>query len=305
MTVIQDLQRRIQELERQGGAGTTSRESFAPLDMFTLHGSSPHVSDMSPSSISAMEGAVTGEAQTEGFVGPAAAAAFMDTVRRAVDPQHIARRDVPRAQSSMHRESLISTAYTPPPRQEADVLVRSYWSYIHPIYPFLYKPTFEVMYASLWSGMPLPVARPSTTQTTYTDNVCLVNLVLSLACQYDVESNFENEVCSGSRQAAKYFERARLVFHYDPPGDKPPSLQQAQVLLLMVQYLKSVGSTQKAWDVIGLAIRTCQRLGLHIPATSTSEAMPDFAEREMVSRVWHGCVMVERYVSRWSQWTIG
>lgn len=83
-------------------------------------------------------------------------------------------------------------------------------------------------------------------QTTRIGNICLVNLVLALGCQYSVKSEADPCVQHGSQQAAIYFKRARLAFHHDPLSDRVPSLQQVQVLLLIVQYLKSVRSTQKA-----------------------------------------------------------
>ncbi|KAJ4990961.1 C6 transcription factor [Stagonosporopsis vannaccii] len=297
LTLVQGLERRIQELERQRGAVASSQIIRPSMTTSSLHANSPDLPQPSPSSISAMEGAVTGEHQTEGFVGPAAAAAFMDTVRRAVDPQPLGGRIAPRPHLSREHLSFNSPNHVLPVPREANVLVRAYWIYVHPIYPCLHKPAFEAIYESLWSGQPVPVSEVPLMQTARLSNICLVNLVLVLGCQYSIGSGIDPGVRHGSQQAAIYFERAQLAFYYDPLSDRAPSLQQVQVLLLMVQYLKSIGSTQKAWDLIGPAIRMCQRLGLHIPAASTSQTMTRFSDREIVRRVWHGCVMVERMLS--------
>lgn len=53
-------------------------------------------------------------------------------------------------------------------------------------------------------------------QTSYDDDVCLVLLVLSLGCQYALESDIDHNVQQGSQQAEAYFQRARAAFHYDP-----------------------------------------------------------------------------------------
>ena len=41
--------------------------------------------------------------------------------------------------------------YVLPPRKVADSLVRSYWTFVHTLYPFLHKPAFMKTYSRLWS----------------------------------------------------------------------------------------------------------------------------------------------------------
>ncbi|KAK5044717.1 hypothetical protein LTR84_010491 [Exophiala bonariae] len=303
-SLVRDLERRIHELERAHSSAPSaarpwdgSFSSSAPAHRTSLPANSPTQTGPGPNNISAIEGAVTGEPQNEGYVGPAAAAALMDTVRRAVAPLHVAGSPVsqrPDALPMMQLTSPPSLSHLLPLRQEAHALLLSYWKYVHPIYPFLYRPTLESMFSSLWSGTTMPSATSPIMQTSYQDSVCLINLVLSLGCQYTVESDRDHEFRHGSAQARIYFDRARAAYRYDPLGDVSPSLQQLQILLLMAQYLKSVGSTHKAWDIMGLAIRTCYSLGLHLPTSSSTDAIPGFVDREMVKRVWHGCLMMER-----------
>lgn len=305
--LVQNLERRIQELERAHSLTQStirtwdselSSSASTHATSLPLPANSPSQAGPSPSTITAIEGAVTGKPQNEGFVGPAAAAALMDTVRRAVAPLPVARSPIIQTGDSfsVQHASPPSLSHLLPPRQEAHALLLSYWKYVHPIYPFLYKPTLESIFTSLWSGTAMPSATIPIMQTSYADNICLINLVLSLGCQYTVESDMDHDIRHGSTQARMYFDRARTAYRYDPLDDNSPSLQRVQILLLMAQYLKSIGGTHKAWDVMGLAIRTCHRLGLHLPTTSTSAAIPAFVDREMIKRVWHGCVMTERFV---------
>lgn len=72
-----------------------------------------------------MEGAVTGEPQDEGYVGATAAAAFMDTVRRAVDPESNAKPMASRKPdaSGARYDQVASMSHILPLQQEANVLV--------------------------------------------------------------------------------------------------------------------------------------------------------------------------------------
>ena len=126
-------------------------------------------------------------------------------------------------------------------------------------------------------------------RTTEKDSVSLIYLVLALGCQYSKEP-----ASNATKNADEFFTRARTACSYDLIDSGDQSLQQIQVRLLMAQYLKSTGSTHKAWGVMGGAIRICQRLGLHLPTTPTASAFPNPVDRELIKRVWHGCLMVER-----------
>lgn len=144
---VQGLEHRIQELERQSRASTSQSTHVSRLD--SIYANSPDLTETSPNSISAMEGAVTGEHQTEGFVGQAAAAALMDTVRRAVDPQPSPARVAIRNQVSSEHTCLNPPNHVLPTPTEAGLLVRTYWDFVHPIYPFLHRPNFDAIYTNL------------------------------------------------------------------------------------------------------------------------------------------------------------
>ena len=52
---------------------------------------------------------------------------------------------------SQSRSYSICHDYVLPPRKVADSLVRSYWTFVHTLYPFLHKPAFMKTYSRLWS----------------------------------------------------------------------------------------------------------------------------------------------------------
>lgn len=305
---VQQLERRIEQLERQAPSVSPSSYAAAPSARTIIDSGSVGPAASLPESlagISAMEGAVTGVPQSEGFIGSASAASFMSLIRQAVDPSSAAAA-APQAQSSPRaRDATFSSTSRKPPRvhflplrQKAERLAVAYWDYIHPLYPFLYKPHFGIVFRSLWTGEVPSEARSSLMRMTEANSECMVSLVLALACQYYDSSGDGEDASQGSKSGAAFFDQARSVFQHKIADGTDHSLQFIQILLLMAQYLNSTGSTQKSWEVMGLAIRICQGLGLHRGATSHEKAMADPVEREMTKRVWHGCITVERQAAR-------
>ncbi len=65
-----------------------------------------------------------------------------------------------------------------------------------------------------------------------------------------------------------FYARAKSLLSFDMLGRGSIGLVQA--LLLMGQYLQSTESSGLCWNVVGLAIRVAQRIGLHLgPSDST------------------------------------
>lgn len=294
---VRQLEQRVRELERQ----IRSPSSQTPAAQSTAESiARAGARRVNAAGISAMEGAVTGKPQSEGFIGLASAASFMDLIRRAAEPgvtvPGLTRNAMPfQDMGSTPTMRQPSFSYDLPPRHDMDKLVQAYWVYIYPLYPFLYKPRFDDMVVSLRRGESNPDARSPLTGSAEANSVCLVNLVLALACQYYETPSPEDAPSERSEPGATFFNRARSVFQYDVADGTNQSLQVVQIMLLMAQYLNSVGSPQKSWELIGLAIRICQRLGLHRGAATDQTAIPDPVEREMVKRIWHGCVLLERW----------
>ncbi|KAI1045989.1 hypothetical protein LB505_013872 [Fusarium chuoi] len=77
---------------------------------------------------------------------------------------------------------------------------------------------------------------------------------------------------------------------------EPGSLELVQCLLVTSQYLQSTYNPHQTWMVIGSAIRMAQGLGLHLPETSANR--PDPGERELLRRIWYGCVLMDRILQK-------
>lgn len=297
--LIHGLQERIAELEKRASSNAYSPSDWgtAGLDLtndahgrFRPQGKSPK--GVSPGGISALEGAVTGKPQDEGFIGPGSTAAFVTSVRSAVDPG----KPFPGVLSASPKTPGSSKPmdYVLPPRRQANALVQAYWAYVHPLYPFLYRPSFEAAYQSLWTGDVPPKSAHPLMRLTEASSISLANLVFALGCQYSRSQYIDQPPGEGLRLAEGYFERAKATFEYDFLQGLHQSLQAVQVALLMAQYLLSTGRPSSAWEAIGLGMRASIALGIHRCATLSESNMPNAADREICKRVWYGCLMMER-----------
>jgi hypothetical protein len=150
--------------------------------------------------------------------------------------------------------------YVLPTRKTADSLLNLYWELVHPLYPFIDKEGICTVYESLWqSNGPIYDAL---------DDLCALNIIFALACQLSPNIKLEQRIAS----AEGYFRRARHLLNYDMW--QTGSFQLVQILLIFGQYLQSSNNSHQCWMVIGLAVRTAQSLGLHLPETSAQIRSP-------------------------------
>jgi Fungal specific transcription factor domain len=171
-----------------------------------------------------------------------------------------------------------SVEYVLPSRKSADTLLDVYWSVVHPLYPFLDRWQFQHMYEGIWAGEP--------SESDESLMMCTLNVVFALASQFS-DSLAPKERESSAR---RYFDRAQDLLFLDLWDIG--SVQLVQCLLLMGQYLQSTNSPHQAWMVTGLTVRIAEGLGLHLPETSVR--IDDVHQRELVRRLWHGCVVMDR-----------
>jgi hypothetical protein len=239
--------------------------------------------------VNAMMGAVEEERASQGFFGSSSAAGFMRQIRTAVDkrvtsPQR--RSSVPRLvtstlmpyRSEMQPKSVAN--YVLPPRKMADSLLEVYWDYVFPLYPFFIPAQMKSEYAKIWTGDKLE----------YDENMlmCTLNVMFALASQLaDFVPPKEREA-----SADAFFSRAKDLFQFNLWDTGSAGL--VQCLLLMAQYLQSTDSAHQCWIVTGLAIRNAQSLGLHLPETIAR--LQSFQEQQLARKIWHGCVLMDRYV---------
>lgn len=172
-----------------------------------------------------------------------------------------------------------------PVRRNADDYLACYWEFIHPVFPIIHRPSLERQYRALWlPGLP-SVAFEEKSDDSQSILASMLNLVFALGCQ------FSTLIPSSKRSsiADDFYQRSRRLFVFDVLDSS--SLPAVQLLLLQGVYLQSSRYATRCWNVVGLAVRVAQSLGLHIHSEREGETQLD---REMNRRVWHTCVMLDR-----------
>lgn len=243
-----------------------------------------------------MMGAVEEEIPTQGFFGSSSAASFMRQIKTAVD-KRIASPDRPTSDPvlgappsslmSTRTESVPSSVpnYVLPPRKMADSLMDVYWAEVFPLYPLVDSARMRADYAKIWTGDSL--------QSDENMLMCTLNVIFALSCQLaDFIQPEEREP-----SADGFFARAKSLLHFNLWNTGSAGL--IQCLLLMAQYLQSTNSAHQCWIVTGLAVRNAQSLGLHLPQTIVR--LPTFQEQQLARKIWHGCVLMDRYAETTSQ----
>ncbi|KAM0280229.1 hypothetical protein ACHAQH_004187 [Verticillium albo-atrum] len=119
--------------------------------------------------------------------------------------------------------------------------------------------------------------------------VASLNVIFALSTQLLEASTPQQR----EEQSSIYFQRAQDLLPMSPWD--AGSIDLVQCLLLTSQYLQSTDHPHQTWMVVGSAIRTAQGLGLHLPETSGDRI--DLGERELLRRIWYGCVLMDRMVS--------
>ncbi|RAK97544.1 fungal specific transcription factor domain-containing protein [Aspergillus ibericus CBS 121593] len=174
-----------------------------------------------------------------------------------------------------------------PPQQLAGYLLNCYFDKIHSLYPFVHKPSFLRMYRNLWtpeawlipsSGMGL--GDPSVSSSMFH---CALNIIFALGCQFSKLDHTAREATS-----EEFFQRSQSLLNVISldKGD----LALVQTLLLTSQYLQGGKSPSRCWNIIGLACRVAQSLGMHSLKADKNRTP---AQIQMRRRVWHGCVMLD------------
>ena len=192
-----------------------------------------------------------------------------------------------------------------PPRSLADHLVNSYFNRVHILYPFLHRPTFEAAYEKLWAPITLrdvdgsggrlnslaDAGLGSSTNSSPESRVfyCGVNAIFALSCQFS-----ELPISKTTEAAKGYLERAMALLLHSELLDNP-SVSLVQVLLLLCLHLQSTPLRNRLWNVIGMAFRMAQGLGLQVEdgeGYGNWKTKSDL-EIEMRRRVWYSCVMLD------------
>lgn len=170
-----------------------------------------------------------------------------------------------------------------PFRRHADDFLQCFWEFVHPLFPVLHKPSFMKHYDNLW----LPNSAPlfGEAEVIFTSSL---NLAFALGCQL---SSYVPPIQKSS-VANEFYKKSKHVLLYEILGST--SISVVQWLLLSGIYLQSTSHASHCWNSIGLAIRLAQGMGLH--HEGGGRKADSQVDREMKRRVWHTCVVLDRYV---------
>lgn len=236
----------------------------------------------SPSGIDSMTTVLEDGEHTQQYFGSSSAGSFTQRIKSAID----AKLGVSTASDTggtLPATTLGPTPavgaleYTLPPRRTADRLIGVYWYYVDPLYPFLERRNFEQTYERLFTGTPVNVD----------ERIFVTTLNVMFALSTQLLESLEQEYRDDSSNL--YFRKAQdlLPLNLFNPG----SLELVQCLLLMSQYLQCTNCPHQMWMVVGAAVRTAQSMGLHLSQTSD---VGDVQKREILRRLWYGCVLMDR-----------
>ncbi|KAF7860876.1 hypothetical protein EAF04_008394 [Stromatinia cepivora] len=173
-----------------------------------------------------------------------------------------------------------------PPRQQADDFLYCYWEFVHPVFPLLDLQGFNTSYQRLWLSSPGKGLDGDELSKTIFH--ATLNLVFALGCQYssDVPSHRK------SSYADELYRRSRKLLNFEILDALQLSL--VQLFLLTGVYLQSTHHANRCWNMVGLAIRTAQGLGLN---TENNLHRADQLSIEIRRRVWYSCISLDRLLA--------
>lgn len=176
-----------------------------------------------------------------------------------------------------------------PTRRTSGDYLSCYWEFCHPVFPVLHRPTFMKRYEQLWECGDSPDQHDPSTMIEKVTFTSTLNLLFALGCQFSKLVAPENRTSA----AEEFYQRSRQIFIYDVHDSN--SIALVQMLLLTGIYLQSTRHAARCWNVVGLAIRTAQSLGLH--SESHGHVGDNQTQRETRRRIWHVCVTLDRCVN--------
>ena len=179
--------------------------------------------------------------------------------------------------SSLRNLEPQSLKFDLPPRESADHLVQIYLKWENVDLPIFDIVSFNSTYKAFWDGNDFP----GDPHAFY----ALLNMVFSLAC-FAIGKPRRGE-------ASSFYDRAQTSMHSGSVCDEE-TVDYVQMYVLSSRYLYAAGFLGPAWSEIGLAISLAQSLGLHL--TSGSQAQKSREDTELVRKVWHCCMVTQRYI---------
>ncbi|KAF5528159.1 Sorbicillinoid biosynthetic cluster transcription factor sor3 [Colletotrichum aenigma] len=170
-----------------------------------------------------------------------------------------------------------------PERWLADSLMESFWEFVHPVFPILYKPSFIASYEALW--------KPTKDRNHKRDFKDVVfHSTLSIVLALGSQRTDQVSVAEQANLADKFYKQSVKLISVDTLDHS--SLQVVQLLLLRGVYLHYTSYADRCWNTVGVAVRVAQGLGLQNEGDKTVGV--NQLKREMRRRVWHCCLTLDR-----------
>jgi len=179
-----------------------------------------------------------------------------------------------------------------PPRILADYLVDTYWDHVHCLYPLIHKASFLVVYHQLWvtttDTFPLRPALDIGIGSFHCPTSifhCALNAIFALGCNFsDLPSGQKRELADTFCQRSLSLALGNLLDNNN--------LALVQALFILGQYLQSTDNPTRCWNVVGLALRVAQGIGLYMDKAPTDGSL---LETEIRRRTWHACLLLDTY----------
>ncbi|KAF9893639.1 hypothetical protein FE257_010951 [Aspergillus nanangensis] len=299
--------------QTSGGVGQNTAQSLpssTPMGDAPFHPQTdPDIIQSSPfelpSNITAMGDISTSvernEKAPDEFFGSSSTASLMRLLARDFvrQPPAIITPNIPAASASIS-EPLTRTTLDKallPPRDLADHLLACFWDRVYCLYPFFDRPSFQAAYENLW----LPRDHPPTELSDLAIGlgskrdsglgsivfICALNMMFALGCHFADIPVSEREAVAHS-----FFLRAKMCIGLDMLEIR--TVGTVQTFLVTVLFLQSTPYPHRCWQSMGVACRLAQGLGLHEPQLASCKHP---LELEIQRRTWHGCVMMDMFVS--------
>ncbi|KAF9125750.1 Transcriptional activator of fatty acid utilization, partial [Mortierella sp. 14UC] len=171
----------------------------------------------------------------------------------------------------------LTAQMTMPPRDLADHLIETYWTYVHPHLPILHKPLFMRQYKNTD-----PEKRPP---------VVLLNAMFSIASRFSDHPEIVG-MTDPEDFGVEYFSRAKRLVDLDMDMPRQASIQ-ALLLMTLYRFTSAKCGGRGVWVMLGQATRMAQDLGMH--RNSARWHLPPL-ETEIRKRLWWACYVMDRWV---------
>lgn len=187
--------------------------------------------------------------------------------------------------TSYHLDDFAVTSYEAvdpyeyPTPEVARQLFNAYMARVHPTFPIVGKANLTTQFNKFVSGQ---VQRPPEKW------LAIINMIFAIGAKYShlIQADWKGD----ERDHLIYFTRARLLSISSDTLFQHPDLQSIQIVGLISLYFMCVSQINRAWNMIGLAIRWSTALGLNMRNESTELRN---SLKEIRYRVWWALYTLE------------